>query len=187
VSVAVVTGHALGGGFELALAPDVRVWHEGATAAFLQTKLGVVTGWGGTARLLERVPRNLAIRLLVGGERVSLEAALRHGLADARVDGDAASPAWRDALLALPPPRSDGSPVDADAHFVAALPPALRAARDGFVLGLAGAPASADVLRAAKALVQRHGAPDEEAAAFRQLWFAPTHEAAVRERFLSQR
>jgi ethylmalonyl-CoA/methylmalonyl-CoA decarboxylase len=47
ISIAAVSGHAMGGGAELMTSCDLRVVDAGASVRFVQTKMGVVTGWQG--------------------------------------------------------------------------------------------------------------------------------------------
>eukprot|EP00756_Hemistasia_phaeocysticola_P053436 Hpha_TRINITY_DN29055_c0_g1::TRINITY_DN29055_c0_g1_i1::g.156518::m.156518/K18426/ECHDC1; ethylmalonyl-CoA/methylmalonyl-CoA decarboxylase len=51
ILIGAVEGHAIGGGAELTTAPDIRVFEERTKLRFVQASLGVVTGWGGAARL----------------------------------------------------------------------------------------------------------------------------------------
>jgi enoyl-CoA hydratase len=80
--IAAVNGHALGGGCELALACD---WiYASARARFGQPEvgLGLVPGFGGTTRLVRRVGVGWAKELVLGGEAIDAETALRIGLAN---------------------------------------------------------------------------------------------------------
>ena len=83
LSVAAVDGHAVGGGAELATATDWRVFADGATMQFVQTRMATSTGWGGAARLTEIVGnRAAALRLLLLQPRLDAHAAAAAGLAD---------------------------------------------------------------------------------------------------------
>lgn len=64
-------------------APDLRVWERKAKARFVQTTMGVTTGWGGASRLRDLVGRARAMRLLFGNEVVDVTKATEWGLADA--------------------------------------------------------------------------------------------------------
>lgn len=101
LSVAVVEGAAIGGGAELALAADLRVWTSAGRLEFRQAALGVATGWGGAARLVRLVGRTSALKLLVQAARIGPAEAEHLGLADLVVDADgvAAARAWLQTLL----------------------------------------------------------------------------------------
>ena len=78
--VAAVNGFALGGGCELALAAHVRIASENALLGTPEVRLGLICGYGGTQRLPRLVGRGAALEMLLTGERVSAEEALRLGL-----------------------------------------------------------------------------------------------------------
>jgi enoyl-CoA hydratase len=78
--VAAVNGFALGGGCELALACHVRLASENASLGTPEVKLGLICGYGGTQRLPRLVGRGAALEILLTGERVGAEEALRLGL-----------------------------------------------------------------------------------------------------------
>jgi enoyl-CoA hydratase/carnithine racemase len=80
--VAAVTGYALGGGCELALACDWRVVAEDAKLGQPEIKLGVIPGAGGTQRLARLVGPARAKDIVFSGRMVDAEEALRIGLAD---------------------------------------------------------------------------------------------------------
>lgn len=80
--VAAVTGFALGGGCELALACDWRVVAEDAKLGQPEIKLGVIPGAGGTQRLARLLGPARAKDLVFSGRMVTAEEALRIGLAD---------------------------------------------------------------------------------------------------------
>jgi enoyl-CoA hydratase/carnithine racemase len=63
--IAAVHGAAYGGGAELASSADLRVGSTGAKAAFVQSRMGLVTGWGGTRALAGAVTRPAALQLLL--------------------------------------------------------------------------------------------------------------------------
>jgi enoyl-CoA hydratase/carnithine racemase len=70
-SVAVVEGTAVGGGFELALACDLRVAADDAVLGLPELGLGNLPSWGGTARLADVAGIGVARHLLLSGELVS--------------------------------------------------------------------------------------------------------------------
>ncbi|WP_229399483.1 enoyl-CoA hydratase-related protein [Micromonospora okii] len=80
--VAAITGYALGGGCELALACDWRVVAEDAKLGQPEIKLGVIPGAGGTQRLARLVGPARAKDLIMTGRMVDAQEALRIGLAD---------------------------------------------------------------------------------------------------------
>ncbi|MEU4422590.1 enoyl-CoA hydratase-related protein [Actinoplanes sp. NPDC024001] len=80
--VAAITGYALGGGCELALACDWRVVAEDAKLGQPEIKLGIIPGAGGTQRLARLVGPARAKDLIFSGRMVDSAEALRIGLAD---------------------------------------------------------------------------------------------------------
>jgi enoyl-CoA hydratase/carnithine racemase len=80
--VAAVTGYALGGGFELALACDFRVLGERAKVGVPEIQLGVIPGAGGTQRLTRLVGPAKAKDLVFTGRHVAADEALALGIAD---------------------------------------------------------------------------------------------------------
>jgi len=103
VVIGVAEGHALGGGAELLTACDFVVAAPDARIGFVQARLGVSPGFGGGTRLVARVGRSTALRLLTGGPVVATEA-LALGLVDlVREDALTAARAWAAELSELPP------------------------------------------------------------------------------------
>lgn len=78
--VAAVNGHALGGGFELALACTLVVGSERATFGLPEVKLGLMPGYGGTQRLARHIGQQAALRLMLTGERIDAPSAHELGL-----------------------------------------------------------------------------------------------------------
>jgi enoyl-CoA hydratase/carnithine racemase len=81
-TVAAVTGYALGGGCELALACDVRITADDAKLGQPEILLGLIPGAGGTQRLSRLVGPAKAKELIFTGRLVSAEEALSIGLVD---------------------------------------------------------------------------------------------------------
>jgi enoyl-CoA hydratase/carnithine racemase len=80
--VAAINGYALGGGLELALACDFRLASSNAELGFPEMKLGIIPGWGGTQRLTWTAGAAAAKRLIMLGDRVKAEEALKMGMVD---------------------------------------------------------------------------------------------------------
>jgi enoyl-CoA hydratase/carnithine racemase len=80
--VAAITGYALGGGCELALAADIRFCADGAKLGQPEILLGLIPGAGGTQRLARLVGPACAKDLIFTGRTVESDEALRIGLVD---------------------------------------------------------------------------------------------------------
>ncbi|MCX5788950.1 MAG: enoyl-CoA hydratase-related protein [Elusimicrobia bacterium] len=78
--IAAVNGFALGGGCELALSCDIRIASAAAKFGQPEVKLGLTPGYAGTQRLPRHVGAGNALYLLLAGEMVTAEEALRMGL-----------------------------------------------------------------------------------------------------------
>lgn len=81
--IAAINGFALGGGFELAIACDLRVASETARFGFPETGLGIIPGAGGTQRLPRLISLALAKELILTGEIIDARRALEAGLVSA--------------------------------------------------------------------------------------------------------
>ena len=81
--VAAIAGHALGGGYEIALACDIRIAAEGRYRIGLpEVTLGLLPGTGGTQRLPRLIGRGRALELMTTGRTVSPAEAERIGMVD---------------------------------------------------------------------------------------------------------
>ncbi len=84
--IAAVNGYAAGGGFELALACDLILAAKGARFLFPEVNLGFVADAGGVLRLPRRLPRAIAMEMLLTGRRMAADEAARWGLVNGVVD-----------------------------------------------------------------------------------------------------
>jgi enoyl-CoA hydratase/carnithine racemase len=81
--IAAIAGHALGGGYEIALACDIRVAAEGRYRIGLpEVTLGLLPGTGGTQRLPRLIGRGRALELMTTGRTVTPAEAERLGMVD---------------------------------------------------------------------------------------------------------
>jgi enoyl-CoA hydratase/carnithine racemase len=97
VSIAAINGYAMGGGLECALACDLRIAEEQAHMALPEAAVGLLPCAGGTQNLPWLVGEGWAKRMILCGERVNAETALKIGLIEEIVaPGDS-----KDQALAL--------------------------------------------------------------------------------------
>jgi enoyl-CoA hydratase/carnithine racemase len=89
LTIAAIAGHALGGGYEIALACDVRIAAEGRYRIGLpEATLGLLPGTGGTQRLPRLIGRGRALLLMATGTSVTPDEAERLGMVDRLVPAD---------------------------------------------------------------------------------------------------
>jgi len=86
--VMAMNGGALGIGLELAMAGHYRVLERKAFVGLPEVKLGLFPGAGGTQRLPRLAGVETALRMILGGDVVKAEEALKLGIVDALSDGD---------------------------------------------------------------------------------------------------
>ncbi|OBK45917.1 enoyl-CoA hydratase [Mycobacterium sp. 1081908.1] len=79
-TIAAVNGTALGGGTELALASDLVVADEGAKFGLPEVKRGLIAAAGGVFRIMDQLPRKVAVELLLTGEPITASEAFEWGL-----------------------------------------------------------------------------------------------------------
>jgi len=82
ISIAAITGYALGGGLELALGCDLRYLAEDARVGQPEIALGVIPGAGGTQRLTRLVGPGVTRHLVYTGKQLDAATAVRVGLAE---------------------------------------------------------------------------------------------------------
>ena len=121
VSVAAVQGHAVGAGFQLALACDLRIVADDAQFAMRETSLGLVPDLTGTAPLVRAIGYSRALEVCVTGRWIAAEEAVRVGLATVRVEREHLGDAVNDLVAAL---------TAADAGAVRETKALLRGAQD---------------------------------------------------------
>jgi len=100
--VAAIHGTALGGGLEVTLACHYRVGVKAARFGLPEVKLGLLPGAGGTQRLPRVVGVPKALSMIVSGDPIGADEALKAGLIDEIVDGDltAAGVAFAEKIVA---------------------------------------------------------------------------------------
>jgi enoyl-CoA hydratase/carnithine racemase len=107
-TIAAVSGYALGGGCELALACDLIVADDGAVFGLPEVSVGVIPGGGGTQTLVRRIGANRAADLIFTARRIDADEADRFGMVDRRVAGASTA---RDAALGLAHAIAKNSPI----------------------------------------------------------------------------
>jgi len=78
--IAAINGFALGGGCELALACHIRIASTEAKLGLPEVTLGIIPGYGGTQRMARLLGKGRALELILTGDRIGAEEALRIGL-----------------------------------------------------------------------------------------------------------
>lgn len=81
--IAMINGFCLGGGNELALACDIRIASENARFAQPEINLGIMCGGGGTQRLTRLIGEGRAMEMILTGDMIDAETALKFGLVTA--------------------------------------------------------------------------------------------------------
>ncbi len=135
--IAAVRGFALGGGMELALHADIIVAGHSARFAQSEPTVGLMTGAGGSQRLMRAVGKYNAMRLLLTAERITGAEAWRIGLVSDLVDDDKVvdhAVALGERIAAMPPLAMRQIKEVALAGADAPLEMALRLERKAFQL-----------------------------------------------------
>jgi enoyl-CoA hydratase/carnithine racemase len=107
--IAAVSGYALGGGCELALACDMIVAAEGAQFGQPEINLGIIPGGGGTQRLARVLGKQRTMQLVLTGERFDAATALELGLVNKVVEGGG----WLEEAMALAATVAERPPIAA--------------------------------------------------------------------------
>lgn len=128
-TISAVSSLALGGGFELALATDLRVFGTTASVGLPETRIGIIPGAGGTYRLQQLCGKSTAMAMILTGLKFDGRSARRESICESivTVDPEASGAEARSAVLetAVQVARDicDGAPV--------AIGAAIRAVREG--------------------------------------------------------
>ncbi|MUM31134.1 hypothetical protein FZI93_04425, partial [Mycobacterium sp. CBMA361] len=109
-TIAAVNGTALGGGTELALASDLVVAEDSAKFGLPEVKRGLIAGAGGVFRIVDQLPRKVALELMFTGEPMTSADALRWGLINQVVPDGSGSSAV-DAALKLAERITSNAPL----------------------------------------------------------------------------
>jgi crotonobetainyl-CoA hydratase len=110
-TIAAVNGTALGGGTELALASDLVVADERAKFGLPEVKRGLIAAAGGVFRIMDQLPRKVAVELLLTGEPITASDAYEWGLINQVV----AEGTVLDAALALAARVTANAPLSVQA------------------------------------------------------------------------
>jgi 3-hydroxyacyl-CoA dehydrogenase len=183
--VAAITGFALGGGLELALACHYRIASPKTQLGLPEVKLGILPGSGGTQRLPRVVPVSKAVQMMTTGNPISAEEALQLGLVDEIVQGGdllGAAVLYANKLVAEKRPlkRIRDMKANADVDF--------KKVREDVAKASRGYPAPLEIVACAEAAVNK---PFDEGRKFERERFAvlvQTNESkALRHAFFSER
>ena len=179
--VAAITGPALGGGLEIALACDLRLAAPRASVGLPETRLGLLPGAGGTQRLPRLIGVARAIELIGEARVLKAREALDIGLLDRVVEGDVVAAAVAAAPAAAKRRLSELAPrrADARAEEIAAAAAIKRAK------GVPSVPEAVAIVRAAATEPFEAGL-ERERAAFLRLRETPVAQA-LRHLFLAER
>lgn len=99
--IAVLNGHTLGGGLELAACADTRIAEAHAKFGQPETSLGVIPGWSGTQRAVRRFGAQAVRRMVLFGETLTADQALAFGVVDRVVETGAGMQAAAKLALKL--------------------------------------------------------------------------------------
>ena len=183
--VAAITGFALGGGLELALACHYRIATPKAQLGLPEVKLGILPGSGGTQRLPRIIPVAKAVQMMTTGNPITSEEALQLGLVDEIVqNGDLlqAAVVYANKLVAERKPlrRIRDMRAEGDIDF--------KKVRDEVAKASRGYPAPLEIVGCVEAAVTK---PFDEGRKFERERFAhlvqTPESAALRHAFFAER
>src|SRR5262249_19943740 len=156
--IAAVNGIAAGGGFELALAADLVVAAEHADFRLPETGLGIIPDSGGVLWLPRRLPRPVAVELLLTGRPMTAAEARERGLVNQAVPADQllpAAPAPPAPLIPSAPPAGPAVLEVLDATETGSVPEGFAALRSGRLPRYAAMLASEDAAEGPAAFAAR--------------------------------
>ncbi|MEI2627444.1 3-hydroxyacyl-CoA dehydrogenase NAD-binding domain-containing protein [Erwinia aphidicola] len=180
--VAAISGNALGGGLELAMAAHYRLALPDARLGLPEIRLGLLPGAGGSQRSVRLTGVKAALDMMLGGDLLSGEQALAIGLVDrlghnAREDGLT----WARELLAAGGEVRRSATTSARAESRESVQAALSAARAKLALQFRGLFSPALIIDCVEAASRSTFAAGcrFEAAQFQRCLFSPQHRALV--------
>jgi enoyl-CoA hydratase/carnithine racemase len=104
--IAAVQGHVVGGGFEMAMCADIIVAATTAKFSMPETKVGIIGESGIMHRAIRQLPYHVGLAMVLTGDRLPADDALRHGLVNEVVEPDdlmAAAERWAAKVTAASP------------------------------------------------------------------------------------
>src|SRR5882672_10680063 len=183
--VAAISGFALGGGLELALACHYRIATPKAQLGLPEVKLGILPGSGGTQRLPRIIPVAKAVQMMTTGNSISSEEALQLGLVDEIIEnGDLlqAAVVYANKLVAERKPLRRIRDLQARGELD------FKKVRDEVGKASRGYPAPLEIVACVEAAVTK---PFDEGRKFERERFAylvqTTESAALRHAFFAER
>jgi enoyl-CoA hydratase len=99
--VALINGFALGGGFELALACDIRIATDNALIGLPEVTLGLIPSFGGTQRLTRVVGSSIAKSMILFGKKIKADKALQLGIIDQIISNESKESELNQVLITL--------------------------------------------------------------------------------------
>jgi 3-hydroxyacyl-CoA dehydrogenase len=153
--VAAIHGTALGGGLEVTLACHYRVGVKDARFGLPEVKLGLLPGAGGTQRLPRVVGVEKGLSMMVSGDPIRADEALKAGLIDAIVEGDltAAGVAFAEKVLSEQRPLKKIRELDDKLAAVRGKPEVFASFRKSVARQTRGFRAPENIIRAVEAAV----------------------------------
>eukprot|EP00397_Hematodinium_sp_SG-2012_P009995 GEMP01010095.1.p1 GENE.GEMP01010095.1~~GEMP01010095.1.p1 ORF type:complete len:728 (+),score=166.84 GEMP01010095.1:180-2363(+) len=188
VTVAAINGQALGGGCEVTLGCHYRVAHKNAKIGTPEVKLGLLPGAQGTQRIPRLTDIQTAITMILTGNPLTAEKALKAKIVDEISDGDIVEDACVFALMqkkTRPISKIVPSQFNKDALRLGAMHQALDMAKKTGPKGMIAPAAIAECIKAALTLPFEKGCQVEMEQFFKLI--TSTESAAMRHLFFAER